>query len=180
MAFLSKVRGTIFTLFRIGNSGPQVKNNSGVIEMRDSADAAFAITRGLDPVGVNDYVTKNYHDTNNDAAQGLTYVKLPLALATKVSTSALPDNAIVRDVVVDVTAVYDASATFDAKRTGDATKELFATSDVDLATVGQYHVPHILDWEATGAGTVTATLTNSPTVGAADVYIGYVTPTDIT
>lgn len=180
MSWFSKIRGTIETLFQLGLEGPQLKNNAGVIEARDQDDAAFTIVRGLDPVGANDLVTKNYFDTNNAAANGLTVVCMPLALASKTSTAAIPDNATIRWAVLDVTTAYDtASPTFEIERTGDATKVAHATTDSNLKKVGQYEVPQVLDWGSTGAGTVTATLTGSPTVGAAKIYIAYTTPTDI-
>lgn len=58
MSFFAKLRGTIETIFQIGLGGPNIKANAGAVEMRNAADAGFAITRGADPVGANDYVTK--------------------------------------------------------------------------------------------------------------------------
>ena len=58
----SKIRGTVETLFQLGLGGPQLKNNTGVFEARNSADAAFVIVRGDTPVGVNDLTTKQYVD----------------------------------------------------------------------------------------------------------------------
>lgn len=180
MSFYSKLRGTAELLFQLGLTGPQLKNNAGILEFRDDTDAAFVIARGLDPVGANDLVTKQYHDNNNASANGLTIVKMPLALATKVSTAAIPDNAIISWAVLDVTTAYDtASPAFEVERTGDATAVLHGTGDSNLKKVGQYEVPQVTDWGVTGAGTVTATLTGSPTVGAADIYIAYSIPTDI-
>ena len=180
MGFFSKIRGTFETLFQIGKGGPQVKNNAGVVEMRDPADAAFVITRGLAPVAANDYVTKGHFDANNDAATGVTVVRMPLAIATKVSTGTVPDNAEIVDAWIQVTTAYDAGALFDIKRTGDAGVAPMGTGDSDLATVGTYHVPQDrVNWGSTGLGTVTATLTNIPTVGVAELFIAYVTPTDI-
>jgi hypothetical protein len=180
MSFFSKIRGTIESLFSIGIDGPQIKNNAGIIEFRDDTDAAFVIARGLAPVGDNDLVTKKYHDDNNASANGLTIVKMPLALATKVSTAAIPNNAIISWAVLDVTTAYDtASPTFEIERTGDATVVVHGTSDSNLKKIGQYEVPQVTDWGVTGLGTVTATLTGSPTVGAADIYIAYSIPTDI-
>jgi len=49
----------------IGKKGPRIKDNSGVIEHRNSADTDFAITRGADPVGENDLVTKRYLETKS-------------------------------------------------------------------------------------------------------------------
>ena len=179
MGFFSKIRGTFETLFQIGKAGPNIKTTGGVFEMRNNADSAYAITRGLDPVGAQDYVTKTWHETNNASANGEVTVVMPLALVTKVSTTTIPDNAVIQKAVLDVTAAYDAGALFLVDRTGDATKILSANGDSDLSVIGQYEIPQITDWAATGAGTVTATMTNVPTVGAADLYITYSTPTDI-
>lgn len=62
MSLWSKIRGTTESLFQLGISGPQIKNNSSVVEARDSGDAAFVIVRGADPIAANDLVTKNYGD----------------------------------------------------------------------------------------------------------------------
>jgi len=63
MSLLSKIRGTIETIFQIGLAGPQVKNNAGAVELRNSADTGFAIARAASPVGANDLATKQYVDT---------------------------------------------------------------------------------------------------------------------
>lgn len=42
MSVLSKLSGTLQTTFQIGKAGPKVKNNGGVIEARNAADAAYA------------------------------------------------------------------------------------------------------------------------------------------
>lgn len=57
MSVFSKLRGTVETIFQIGLGGPNVKANAGAVEVRDAADAAFAITRGAVPLGADDYVT---------------------------------------------------------------------------------------------------------------------------
>ena len=63
MSLWSKVRGTIESAFQLGLGGPQLKNNGGVVEHRNSADNAFAVSRGADPVGLSDFTTKQYVDT---------------------------------------------------------------------------------------------------------------------
>lgn len=63
MSLWSKIRGTVETIFQIGLGGPQIKNNSGVVEARNAADSAYAIVRGATPVGNNDLATKTYVDT---------------------------------------------------------------------------------------------------------------------
>lgn len=181
MSFYSKIRGTFETLFQIGKGGPQLKANGAVIEHRNSADSAFVITRALDPVAANDLVTLGYFNANNAAALDLAYVKMPLGFATKVSTTAIPNNAIIRHAIIDVTTAYDGTTpTFAVKRTGDAATAPLAAGDTDLTIIGTYEVPLVLTWGSTGAGTVTATFAGTgQTVGVATLYIAYATPTDI-
>lgn len=178
-SFWSKIRGTYETLFQIGKGGPQFKSNAGAMEAKNATDAAFAIMRALDPVAANDLVTLGYFNANNAAALDVAMVKMPLALATKVSTTAIPNSASIIGAILDVAVAYDAAALWNIRRTGDATKNPLANGDSDPATIGTYHNPNLVDWGATGAGTVTATLTNAPTVGAATLYLFYATPTDI-
>src|ERR1700745_1502596 len=65
MSLWSKVRGTIESIFQIGLGGPQVKNNAGVIEFRNSGDSGYAVARGAAPVGDFDLVNKQYADLLN-------------------------------------------------------------------------------------------------------------------
>ena len=44
------------------DGGARVKDNTGVIEIRDNADAVFANCRGADPVIADDLTTKRYVD----------------------------------------------------------------------------------------------------------------------
>lgn len=179
--FNSHIRGTTETIFRFGKGGAQLKKTgAAVLESRDSVDGGFALHRGLAPVGDDDFVTKKHFDDNNAAATGLTVVKLPLALATKISTGTLPNNAIIKWTRLDVTTAYDAGALWAVKRTGDASVAPIGTADNDPSIIGTYDVPQCTDWGTTGAGTVTATLSGgSPTVGVAVLYIAYTTPNDI-
>jgi len=176
-----KIRGLSNSLLQIGLGGVQLKNNAGVLEARDSSDSAFVIGRGLDPVANNDWVTLAYFNANNNAATGLTIVRMPLALATKVSAVSIPDNVELFWTRLQISTAYDAAATWNFLRTGDATVIPQATSDNDPITIGSYTVEHDdVNWGSTGAGTLTATLTNSPTVGVGEVFIAYSTPNDLT
>jgi len=67
---LSKIRGTIETLFRVGIGGPNLKNNGGVVEARNAGDAAFAIVRGATPTAPNDLTTKAYVDASASSGTG--------------------------------------------------------------------------------------------------------------
>jgi hypothetical protein len=64
MPLRSKIRGTIETIFSLGLGGPNLKNNGGVVENRNAADAAFVVARGADPVAANDFVTLEYLQNN--------------------------------------------------------------------------------------------------------------------
>lgn len=63
MSLWSKIRGTITTIFQIGLGGPQIKNNSSVLEARNSADSGYVKFRCAAPVGDNDAATKLYVDS---------------------------------------------------------------------------------------------------------------------
>lgn len=54
MSLYRKIRGTIESLFQIGLGGPQLKNSSGAIEARNSADSAYAVFRVGTPAGADD------------------------------------------------------------------------------------------------------------------------------
>lgn len=58
MSLFQRQLGIVGSLFQVGGpTGPQWKNNSGVLESRNSADNAFAVVRGAAAVGNSDHVT---------------------------------------------------------------------------------------------------------------------------
>ena len=180
MSFFSKLRGTMESIFQIGKAGPNIKNNSGVVEIRDTNDSAFAILRASgSPVGDNDLITKLYFENNNAAANGVTMAKMPLSTSSKTSTTVLPDNAIIRDCWLDIETAYDGGTTIKIERDGDATVVLMDTNDNNPVKVNTYHVPQVQDWGSTGNGFLKATVTGTPAAGAATIYVAYSTPTDI-
>lgn len=58
---LRRIVGQLLQLDVVGN-GPQLKHNAGTLEVRNSTDTGYVITRGSDPVGNNDFVTKGAGD----------------------------------------------------------------------------------------------------------------------
>ena len=56
MTIYQDIRGTTEEIFQISLEGPQIKNNSGVIEARNSDDSDLAIVRAAAPVDDNDVV----------------------------------------------------------------------------------------------------------------------------
>jgi hypothetical protein len=47
MSLYSKIRGTIETIFALGDAGPQLKANAGSIEVRNASDTAYTDSRAL-------------------------------------------------------------------------------------------------------------------------------------
>lgn len=164
---------------QIGNQGPRIKQNNGVIENRNAADDAFAIVRGADPVDANDLLTKQYFEANNASADSIVARQFSLTESNKVTTGQIPDNSIINKVIVHVTAAYDNGATMTMTRTGGGAT-LINPSDVVLDELGFYVISDCqVDWGSTGAGAVSTTFTGAPTVGEATVYIHYYMPTSI-
>jgi hypothetical protein len=71
MSLWKRVRGTLETLFQIGLSGPNLKNNAGAIEARNSADSAFTVVRVADAVGSNDALNRTAHKTIDSLVHGV-------------------------------------------------------------------------------------------------------------
>jgi hypothetical protein len=95
MANHTKIRGTQETLFQLGISGPQIKNNSSVLEARNSDDSAYVVLRVATPTADNDAVTKYYADS----------LEKPMIVKRQADcTAALPANTGVRGWVVVSTA----------------------------------------------------------------------------
>lgn len=97
MGLVKKMLGIIGDRLHIDfvNDGPMIKNNAGVLEIRDADDVALAIVRGATPVGDNDLVNKLYADS----------LSKPLIISRQADTSAaIPNNTAVRGFVVVSTA----------------------------------------------------------------------------
>lgn len=92
----SKLRGAVLnTLFQLGLGGPQLKNDSGKIDARDPADAAFVNVRAAAPLISDDLTTKLYVDGKSPLAA-------PLAVAAG-ATVASPARAPSYVYVIDGT-----------------------------------------------------------------------------
>ena len=171
------IRGIVGSIFSIGLGATkvQIKNNAGVVEMRNAADGAFVITRGLDPVGNEDYVTKLYGDTNY-AGEAIAekVIQFSVALITASSTAQIPDNAQVFKCQIDIGTAYDNSATINV---GDGTTPdlIFDELELDTATQASYIKNQNIVW-VDGPATVTATVGNTPTLGASVVTVWYAEP----
>lgn len=72
MPVIEKLRGITGSLFSFGLANVttvlNLKNNAGIFEVRNAADAAYIIGRGADPVGDDDWVTRRYFLANASSA----------------------------------------------------------------------------------------------------------------
>ena len=102
MDLFKKLRGIIGALFQIDvyNDGPQLKNNSGVLEFRNANDNGFVVARGATPLADNDLVNKLYADS----------LSKPIIVSRQADTSvSIPNNTASRGFVVVTTAGSGAS-----------------------------------------------------------------------
>jgi len=171
MSLFSKIRGTIESIFQLGLSGPNLKNNAGAVEVRDAADAAFAITRGADPVGPNDYVTKQSLTSLPGVMNVIRYA-IGTA-ATQDSTTVIPATAVIIDCKVEITTPYSALATISVGQPGSTS--LFQTTTDNLPqAAGIYQV--MQDTPAFAAAVARVTVGGAPAAGAGFVVIQYSVP----
>lgn len=172
MSVFSKIRGTIETLFQLGISGPQLKNNSGAVEVRNSADSGMATLRAADPSGSTDVATKNYADTG---ALGGVVREIRFVLGTSASqssTTQIPANAIVTKVQLSITTPYSGGGTISVGQTGSASL-LMATGDNNPQSAGIYEVNVDTSWGGSPLA-VLATVGGSPAAGAAELIVHYI------
>lgn len=108
MAIHSNLRGIIGSILSFGKgAGSQIKDNSGVLEFRNSDDSAYVIIRALAPLDSNDVVTRAYADTISGmfliARQGDCSVALPNNTATKdfVVVTTAGNGAVIGDLLFD-------------------------------------------------------------------------------
>jgi hypothetical protein len=171
MSVFSKIRGTFETLFQIGKNGPQIKNNAGVMQIRNSTDAAFNRLQVATPTAADDAVTKSYADGLSDES-GIRVVRFTTALVDVSSVNSVPANARVVRAILEVTTPYSVGALISIGRTGSVS--LFqSTGDNDPETANTY----IVDQDTAFGGSalpVLATITGAPAAGAGVVSVWYV------
>lgn len=175
MSLFSKLRGTIETIFQIGLGGPQIKNNSGVIEARDSADAAFVKVRGLDPAAANDFVTKGYADTNYSVTGAVREIRFATDnTASQSSATSIPANARIVESEFVVSTPYSGGSAVAFGRTG-STSLIMATTD-NLPTVANtYQVPQDTAFGGS-ALPLLVTVTGAPAAGVGVAIVRYTVP----
>jgi hypothetical protein len=116
---IRKIRGISNTLFSIGLTAVvQIKNATGVFEVRNGTDTGYVIGRGADPVGANDWVTRGWLSANAGGGGTVTWGNRSLLSTTATryltagcSSKTAPDTddyavpaplaGLIRDLVVE-------------------------------------------------------------------------------
>lgn len=173
MSVYDKIRGTIETLFQLGLGGPNLKNNTGVVELRNAADVAFVKGRGAPAVGADDFVT--FAQAGGAAQEVRFIISGATGAGTTDSATSLPAGSRVIRTIVDVTVAFDGGGTISVGTAGSAA-QFQATTD-NLATAIGTYMSDAQDLAPVGAPTaVRATKGGAPTVGAATIIVLYTVP----
>jgi len=170
-----KLEGVSNTTFQIDqdNIGVKLKNNSGILEVRNAADSAYAIVRGDTPANVNDLVTKQYtEDYANLYATSLKGYINGLTLSNNGSDA---NN----DIDIAVGIARDSSNTYTMYLNSSLTKRLDAAWAAGTNQGGLFSGSktlstwyHVFLIRKTSDGTIDAGFSTSIT--ASDIPSGYV------
>jgi hypothetical protein len=148
-----KMRGIIGSIFQIDSiaNGPNLKNDAGVLEVRDGDDTGYARVRAAAPQGDNDVATRAYVDTVESITivdrQADTSVSLPPNTANRgfVVVTTAGSGAVIGDLLFD-----------DGTNTG--TMQIIPAKDgrtisVTVALTGgtiSFEADSLYSWDATG------------------------------
>jgi hypothetical protein len=172
MSVWSKIRGTIETIYQIGLGGPQIKNNSGALEMRNSSDTTFVITRGLTPVAANDYATKAYVDSGG-ASGAVQEIRFAIGTgASQASATSIPASAYVTECTVEITTPYSGGTTISVGQTGGSATLFQLTTD-NLATANGLYTVNQDTLTAGAPATVSVTIAGAPAAGVGVVIVKF-------
>ena len=171
MGHFSNDNGTQLSFFEIGGpTGPGINANGAALEVRNSANAAFAVMRGADPVAANDFVTLESLATVKGPVN---LVKVNVGLTTTASTAILPAGAVVRRVFLDVTTGYTAGATISVGAAGSVSAYM-TTAQNSPAVIDKYEVSD--DPASVNAAVLVTLAGTAATVGACVAYVEYAVP----
>jgi len=175
MSLFQKIAGFINSFVQIGGpNGSAIKLNGSAIEHRNATDTAFVNARGLDPVAAQDFVTLNYFNTTPATGATQTLRMAVGTAASQSSTNNIPANAIIENIMLDVTTPFSGGATISVGQTG-STALLMATTDNFPQTAGQYYIAEDTSWGAS-ALQLLVTVGGAPAAGVAAVRVEFSVP----
>lgn len=170
----SSIVQMLYSKLQLGSSGPLIKNNSGVVEARNSGDSDYAIVRVGDAAGDDDALNRITADARygQDAVR---MFRMTGTTSTVTATGTIPANAYVTKVSVVISTALDGSATLDVGTTGTA--DLFV-DQLDTVPGTASFTPYESAPISVGGSAVTprVTIGGSPTTGAFEVDIYYTVP----
>jgi hypothetical protein len=178
MSLFQRIAGIIGSKLQIDvvNAGPQIKNNSGALDMRNAADAAYINVRGADPLIANDFATKNYVDSGAEGGV-IRAIRYTIGTgATQDSTNTIPANAFVFEATVEITTPYSGGTTISVGQPGSLTL-LQLTSDNLPTSANTYTVFQDTSWGGS-ALVVRTTIAGGPVAGAGVVLVKYSIPSN--
>lgn len=124
-----------------------------------------------DPVGKwRQIASTNISETKIDFRQGLIGTDPSIALAPSI-----PNNGIVKEIVVGITTAYSAGATIEIEDTSGFV--YVPTNKINAQLPGEYRMSFSGNFDTmidNGTGDLVANVFNSPVVGNATVYVEYV------
>jgi len=170
------IRGIIGSLFGIGNTN--LKDNSGVIEARNSDDSGFAVVRAADPLADNDVVNKKTLESAVAGASGVVRtIRFAVATSSTSSTTQIPANAQILEASITMVSAYDTGTTIDIGQSGDTDLLIPNNKNKPTKADTSWTVPYPTgqDWGASDES-VLATVSGSPTSGSAVVLVKYCVP----
>jgi hypothetical protein len=164
--FFSKIKGLLTTTLRVGTATSQY------IEFLNNDNSDYAIVRGKDPVGNNDFVTLGYYNANEGSnLQVVKVAVLESGGTTQTSTFQIPANSVVFRTVVAITAPFtEVGQTIEVGYTGQISK-LVNNSDVDVTLAWQNDFPALVTWNATAIEVTVTLATSAAGTGTAEVYV---------
>jgi type IV secretory pathway VirJ component len=178
---LGDLIGTLRDYFRIGKAGPRLKNNAGVLEVRNSGDsadanakvAAIVISGGtptagkvLTAVDVNGNTQWSSPSSVASRVQRETFTQ---ATASPLTIYTPQNGEIIEKVVIEITtAAAGGSPTLAVGRSGQ-TAEYMATSENNVNEVGVYEVTPMIS-NAGNAVILTIVVSGQTFVGSVSVW----------
>ena len=157
----------------VGKDGPRIKDNSGVVEIKDNTDSALAVIRGADAIGSTDLVTKSQLDAIDTSIK---YVTVDFAYDSSSPLnigSALPANATVLRSRVKVDTTFDGTTPTLAIGISGSTTDIMSTTDNNLQTATLYVKNNWVEYVSSSQLIATITVSGA-SQGAGSILVEFI------
>jgi hypothetical protein len=162
----------------LGKNGPRVKDESGTVAHRNSADSGYVVARGADPVIDDDLVTRRFYNANvpsgSITSRSVAFTNgssFPLNIG-----AVIPNGAqILRTRISIGTAFTPATVLFEVGKSG-TTNELMTSAQNNPQVTDTYVVENDDIILASDTQYIISSVGGAPTAGAGRVTIEYRQP----